>query len=436
MSPLLAVSLFALASGTGGNLVCRKMGLARPWRRVLTLACTLVPPAGYLLLGGTAGIRAASRAVRRGFGAGKRRLSEREEALRRMTPAERSLFLRREGMKEMKSDLARSEARMDAAHLRALGRKETLLRRPGWDEFRLFDDRRYRHLVAREGKAARAFAKDRERLQDYMMSTSVWERESSQRVFSIRCNHLADGTLTFELPYDAGAEVLNEMRLVLARDWGIELGDYFRARVTEHPSNDFRCVGLGDVRPGMLRDTADFSVFIYDRGKGTIGPAGDQLSPEISKKVSKAMDLFRSVSKGIAGQENALFDREALRSCLTMHVIGLDTVALAFNGVAVAYATAGRDGGIHLKGDGVPAGDRKALKMASALNEQLKGCSSFGEWVDRAAAILLSPDNIRRGAIALERKAARELAARRLTESVKRIFESPERKRSVGIRRD
>ena len=313
MSPLLAVSLFALASGSGGNLICRKMGMPRGWRRLLTLACTLVPPAGYLVLGGTAALRGAVKAVRRGLAGGKKRTDEREDALRRMTPAERGMFLRREGMKEMKADLERSGARLDAARLRALARKERLLGRPGWDESSLFQDRLYCHLVAWEGRAAGAFAKDRERLQQYMMTTSVRERDTSQRVFSIRCNHLADGTLTFELPYDAGAEVLNEIRLVLARDWGVELGDYFRARVSEHPSNDFRCIGLGEVRTGMIHDTADYSVFVYDRGKGTVCPAGERLSPEIEKKVWKTMDDFKSVSKGLAGREGILFDRGRTR---------------------------------------------------------------------------------------------------------------------------
>lgn len=435
MSPLLAVSLFALASGSGGNLICRKMGMPRGWRRLFTLACTLVPPAGYLVLGGTAAVRGAVKAVRRGLAGGKKRTDEREDALRRMTPAERGMFLRREGMKEMKADLERSGARLDAARLRALARKERLLGRPGWDESSLFQDRLYRHLVAWEGRAAGAFAKDRERLQQYMMTTSVRERDTSQRVFSIRCNHLADGTLTFELPYDAGAEVLNEIRLVLARDWGVELGDYFRARVSEHPSNDFRCIGLGEVRTGMIHDTADYSVFVYDRGKGTVCPAGERLSPEIEKKVWKTMDDFKSVSKGLAGRKGILFDREALKSCLTLHTIGLDTVALAYNGIAVAYATAGRDGGIHLRGDGVPAGDRRTLKVASLLNEQLKGCSSFGEWVNRAAGLVLSADNIRRGAMALGRKAAREQSRERLIASAKRVLEMPVRKLKNGTKR-
>lgn len=402
---------------------------------MLTIACVIIPPAGYLVLGGTAAIRGAARAVRRGLAGGRRRPDEREEALRRMTPEERGMYLRREGMKEMKADLERSEARLDAARMRALARKERLLGRPGWDESSLFQDRLYRHLVAREGKAAGAFAEDRERLQQYMMTTSVRERDASQRIFSIRCNHLADGTLSFELPYDAGAEVLNEIRLVLARDWGVELGDYFRARVSEHPSNDFRCIGLGKVRVGMIHDTADYSVFVYDRGKGTVGPAGERLSTEIEKKVWKTMDEFKSVSKGLSGWEGILFDREALKSCLTLHTIGLDTVALAYNGVAVAFATAGRDGGIHLRGDGVPAGDRRTLKVASLLNEQLKGCSSFGEWVNRAAGLVLSADNIRRGAEALGRKAAREQSRERLKASVERIREMPTRKLKNATKR-
>ena len=93
-----------------------------------------------------------------------------------------------------------------------------------------------------------------------------------------------------------------------------------------------------------------------------------------------------------------------MKGFITHHRLGLDTVALAYKGVAVAYATAGQDGGIHITGDDVPLGDRKLLRTASSLNEVLKGCQNFGQWLDKAVGILLSPENVSHAVKAIELK--------------------------------
>ena len=404
MSPLMTAAIIAGASGAGANLISRRMGLSRRWRRTFTVLCAVLPPAGYLLLGGTAGVRSVARAVTHRRGSSKYNSRELDDVLRKMSPKERKIYLRREGMKEMQSDLARSEARRDAAMMRTLARKEWLLSRPGWDETNLLGDRRYRALLARQGKAQTAFAADRRTLQEYMMSTSVRQADDRQAFISIRCNHLADGTLTFELPYDAGAETLHDIRIALSHDWGVAVNDYFRAQVTEHSSGDFRSIGFDPVRPGVGTDVANHSVFIYDCRKGTVSPAGEPLSPDTIKRVHQAMDEFREKIRSQAGPGCGLLDRDVLKGSLTLHTVGLDTVALAFNGIAVAYATAGKDGGIHLTGDDVPVGDRKTLRMASSLNEKLKGCANFGQWVDRAVGLLLSAENVGLAVKAVKRR--------------------------------
>ena len=58
-----------------------------------------------------------------------------------------------------------------------------------------------------------------------------------------------------------------------------------------------------------------------------------------------------------------------------------------------------------MKGDDVPVGDKKALKMASSVQEKLQDCNIFGEWLDKAIEILQSPQNIQAGAKVVERKA-------------------------------
>ena len=100
-------------------------------------------------------------------------------------------------------------------------------------------------------------------------------------------------------------------------------------------------------------------------------------------------------------------------------------MALAFNGVAIAYATAGPDGRIHIKGDDVPVGDKKSLKMASSVQEKLKDCTDFGQWLDKAIEILHSPENVQAGARAVERKVQLERSMRRMKEISKKVINSP-----------
>ena len=391
----------------------------------MTVTSVLVPPVGLLLLGGTVVIRSGMNRIRNRKSSAQKEKESREEMLRQMSPKERNAFLRREGMKELKANLERSEARVDAARLRSAARKDVLMGRSGWDETNLHGDRVYRFLLSRQARAETAFRADRRALQEYMLSTSVRETDPAQRLFSIRCNRLADGTLTFELPYDAGAEVLNEMRIALSRDWAVAVGDLSRARVTEHRSNDFQSISIGIPRTGMDKDIADSTVFVYDRTKGTVQPAGERVSPDVEKKIFTAVDGFRERVRKKAGVNDVFLGQDDMKGFITLHRLGLDTVALAFNGIAVAYATAGRDGGIHVKGDDAPAGDRKALKVANDICEKLGKCRNFGEWIDKAVEILLSPENIRSASETLERKAMLERSRSRRKELARKIMEAP-----------
>lgn len=332
---------------------------------------------------------------------------------------------RAERLKELKANLEKSEARVDAARLRSAARKDKLMGTPGWDETNLHSDRRYRHLLSRQAKAEVAFNDDRKALQDHLLSTSYRPKESDQRFFSIRCNKLADGTLTFELPHDAGASIINEMRIALSRNWGVAMGDLNRARVTEHQSNDFNTISLNTPRTGMDKDIANSTVFVYDRTKGKVKPAGEQLTPETVNKIYQAKNDYVETIYHRVQDTNTILDRGDRKGFITLHTLGLDTVALAFNGVAIAYATAGPDGRIHIKGDDVPVGDKKSLKMASSVQEKLKDCTDFGQWLDKAIEILHSPENVQAGARAVERKVQLERSMRRMKEISKKVINSP-----------
>ena len=342
-----------------------------------------------------------------------------------MTPKEQIAQARAERLKELKANLEKSEAKVDAARLRSAARKDKLMGRPGWDETNLHSDRRYRHLLSRQAKAEFAFNADRKALQEHLMSTANRPEDSKQRFFSIRCNKLSDGTLTFELPHDAGASIINEMKLALSRDWGVAVGDLNRAQITEHKATDYNAISLGNPRAGMDKDIASSTVFVYDRTKGKVKPAGEQLTPETVNKIYQAKNDYVETIYHQVQDTNTILDRGDRKGFITLHTLGLDTVALAFNGVAIAYATAGPDGRIHIKGDDLPVGDKKSLKMASSVQEKLKDCTDFGQWLDKAIEILHSPENVQAGARAVERKVQLERSMRRMKEISKKVINSP-----------
>ena len=78
-----------------------------------------------------------------------------------------------------------------------------------------------------------------------------------------------------------------------------------------------------------------------------------------------------------------------------------------------------------MKGDDVPVGDKKALKMASAVQEKLQDCSIIGQWLDKAIEILKSPENIQAGVKEVERKSSLERSMLRIKESAKKVMNSP-----------
>ena len=332
---------------------------------------------------------------------------------------------RAERLNELKANLEKSETRVDAARLRSTARKDKLMGRSGWDETNLHDDWVYRFLLTRQAKAEIIFKADRSALHEHLLSTATRPKDSSQKLFSIRCNKLSDGTLTFELPHDAGASIINEMKLALSRDWGVAVGDLNRAQITEHKATDYNAISLGNPREGMDKDIASSTVFVYDRTKGKVKPAGEQLTPETVNKIYQAKNDYVETIYHQVQDTNTILDRGDRKGFITLHTLGLDTVALAFNGVAIAYATAGPDGRIHIKGDDVPVGDKKSLKMASSVQEKLKDCTDFGQWLDKAIEILHSPENVQAGARAVERKVQLERSMRRMKEISKKVINSP-----------
>ena len=157
MSPLLSAALIIGFCGTCGNTISRHMGLSQRWRRFFTLTCALLPPVGFLLLSGTAALRAIPRGIRIRVSLRKRERKAKEERLTRMSPKEKESLLHSERLMELKANLKKSEARVDAARLRSAARKDWLLGRSGWDETNLHSDRLYRFLLSRQAKAEIAF---------------------------------------------------------------------------------------------------------------------------------------------------------------------------------------------------------------------------------------------------------------------------------------
>ena len=93
---------------------------------------------------------------------------------------------------------------------------------------------------------------------------------------------------------------------------------------------------------------------------------------------------------GLGRNEHGIVD-----GLITLTAVGREAVALEMGGVVLAYAVAGSDGKVRAMGTGVDQSDRCSLRVASALNERLKGCTDLSSWVDRALEVVNSSANVR-----------------------------------------
>lgn len=206
------------------------------------------------------------------------------------------------------------------------------------------------------------------------------EMSGSDRFVAIRMDlSMVDGKPRFGIPYDIAEDQKNEIKYLISQKYGISPNDDFRFYQSDHRSAD-----MGGY--GVLQ-----SVLVFDSMAKIVNPLGKDMSSELSEKISKVMSNQEDTL-----QRLGLVDRDGFTihdNLITLDPIGKDAVALNMNGVTLAYAVAGEDGKVRSMGHSVTPGDTGGLKLASALNEQLKQWGMMEQWIEAASKIVMSGDN-------------------------------------------
>lgn len=241
------------------------------------------------------------------------------------------------------------------------------------------------------------------------------EMSGDDRFVSIRMETGPDGTpVRFGLPYDMRKDQQNEVRMLIARQYGVDPAD---------PTVFYQSPHRGAAMDGV---DMCHTLLVYDSREGSVSAFGKELSEAAVKRVAGiAEDLRKKLEKEGLGE---------VRNCLTVDTAGRDSVTLNMNGVTLAYVVAGEDGKIRSMGNGIAPGDRQGLKLASALHESLKGCMTVDDWIGKASRICLSPGNI---AAAREGEVREKSARKRLDQKKKTrlgIMDAP--KKSVRSMHD
>lgn len=309
-----------------------------------------------------------------------------------VTPEEKTAFQQRFAIDTKKGELESMLSRRDRLELfreRSFGYRAV---HPGlW-----FSSTRMENLD-------RAIGAKREDIKaDYTMLGILQKKEEKagkENYAFVRVEHGRDGALRFGLPYDLSPDLAEELRFMLAKRFGLDPDDKEAFFQSEH-----RCVEKGGLRP-------DMSLMVFDVKEHAVVPFGTDMSDELMAKVGKVREDSEKMRKD-EGYVNA--EGEALSgNYITLDPVGRDTVALNMNGVCLAYAVAGEDGKIRTMSHGALPGDRSATRLASRINERLKGAADMGEWIDRAADIVLSYDNLD---FALDRRKEKESVRKQLKE--------------------
>lgn len=201
------------------------------------------------------------------------------------------------------------------------------------------------------------------------------------------------------LPYDITREMAEEIKGVLARQYGLNPNDPESFIQGEH-----RAADRNGYRNGR-------TVLEFDAREHVLTPFGAELPDGASAGLARTLGLLDGLAR------EAGFDRAPGRipGLMTLDPLGTEGVAINMNGVTLAYAVAGPDGKVRAMGSGVQPGDRDATRLASRLNEMLKGCPDIGSWIEKASHVVLSDANVASAVQSRERKmtAGRDLERRK-----------------------
>lgn len=263
------------------------------------------------------------------------------------------------------------------------------------------------------------------------MMTRKAELSGKERFLSVYMDHNGPGGKSqFVLPYDITREQTEEIKSLLARQYGVNPNDSERFVVGEH-----RAADRNGYKPGQ-------TVLEFDAVEHVISAFGAELSDSALKKINETNGRLMEVledrlgdrklkdrKSGTPEEDESVEERQGIGigskigkgsrmmadGMLMMEPLGKEAVALSMNGVVLAYAVAGADGKVRAMGNHVSPGDRDGIRFANKLNETLKGCTSIDAWIDKASKIVLSENNVDMAVKSLERRvtARQELRAKK-----------------------
>lgn len=252
----------------------------------------------------------------------------------------------------------------------------------------------------------------------------IAEESKGERFAGIIMRHDSpDGRPRFIFPYDMSREQRFEATVLLANMFGIGPEDKGRFSVGTHRG----------METTLYRK--DQSMMIFDSKERRVTPLGAEMPEDVMDSVLKVQKRLKGWSDAVILKDHPAYG--APEGLLTMTPVGKEAVALNMNGVTLAFAVAGPDGKVRTMGHAVSSEDRNGMRLASQLNERLKGCVNMSEWVDVAARIVLSDENLQNGIRQRDRRRSVKREVRQRMDMRESILNAPARslkKLSGGIK--
>ena len=224
----------------------------------------------------------------------------------------------------------------------------------------------------------------RQNLQDNYLAMGAAERRTEKKVQPnlsfIHVTMTPDGRMTFGLPYDMDRNRMNEVRMAISKEYGINANNIDVIRVSDKRQSDLDYFGN------------DKNILVYDSKNRSLSEYGTKLSDEYLEKIN---DVDKAFEKAL-GQ-----DYGPVSNVITIAPMGNTGVALNYNGMVLAYAVAGPDGSVRTTGQDIPTGtneqlrsNREAIQLSASMSTVLRNCTDINMWIDKASKYVLSNSNV------------------------------------------
>lgn len=239
-------------------------------------------------------------------------------------------------------------------------------------------------------------------------------RSTVPRYIPVFVSSLVDGSNRYDLPYDLPREKMNDIKLLLSKEHGLNVMDNEHFGISEKGCQDMDYVGMGKY------------VIVYDDKTGKLNSYGCELSEETEQAIKKSNQLM-CFELGVSNDYD-------FPDALSLKSIGNGAAALYMNGVALAYAVSGPEGTVRMIGDNVVSGDKSAKMLASKLNAELCKCPDMASWVSKASEFCLSRNNMMSARESLKNVRQKERSRKELKKMRMGILNAPKQSvKRVGM---